>query len=103
MLKTEKTVCSLKRSAGKLMKWCAYHYIYQIIQILIKGGDLSEQTKAGRQIALLGIFCPIFWYYFLSGADRSTLIFHGTHSGIVFLIGVAIMAVSLKKKSRIDE
>ncbi|WP_417596766.1 hypothetical protein [Oceanospirillum sp.] len=85
------------------MKWCAYHYIYQIVQILIKGGDLSEQTKVGRQVALLGIFCPTFWYYFLSGADRSTLIFHGTHSGIVFLIGVAIMAVSLKKKSRIDE
>ncbi|WP_051206400.1 hypothetical protein [Oceanospirillum maris] len=103
MIKTKKLVNGAKVPLSRLVKWCAYHYIYQVVVILIKGGDLSEQTRTGRHIALLGIFCPIFWFYFFSGAETSTLIFHGTHSGIVFLIGVVIMVVSLKKKRRIDE
>ncbi|SDZ91140.1 hypothetical protein SAMN05660420_00698 [Desulfuromusa kysingii] len=84
--------------AKNLSKWCAYTHMFKVFTALIKGGDLSEQTKAGRNIALLGFFCPFFWIALLSGADGSTLAFHATHSGIVFLIGVAIIITSFKKK-----
>jgi hypothetical protein len=61
---------------------------------MAKGKDISEQAKAGRNIALLGLFCPFFWYALLTGASRDTLLFHATHSGIVFLIGLSIMLAS---------
>jgi len=88
----------VKRALSKLSQWCAYTHLYKLLKTLIKGEKLSEQTKAGRNIALLGLFCPFFWYALLSGAQTSTVIMHATHSGIVFLIGVAIMAFSFVHK-----
>lgn len=83
---------------ARFTKWCAYHHIFKVLQALIKGGKLTEQAKAGRNIALLGLFCPFFWFALLTNASASTLAFHATHSGIVFLIGVAIMAANITKK-----
>lgn len=88
----------VKGLLAKLSQWCAYTHIYRLIIKLIKGETLSELTKAGRNIALLGFFCPFFWYALFSGAQKSALIFHATHSGIVFLLGVVIMAFSLLQK-----
>ena len=87
-----------KRILSKLSQWCAYTHIYNLLKTLANGEELSEQTKTGRNIALLGIFCPFFWYALLSGAETSTVIMHATHSGIVFLIGVVIMVSSLLQK-----
>ncbi|PSW16508.1 hypothetical protein C9J01_05780 [Photobacterium rosenbergii] len=83
-----------------LTKWCAYSHIFKALTVLINGGQISEQTRAGRNIALLGIFCPFFWIALFTGAEASSLAFHATHSGIVFLIGVAIMVASLKKQQQ---
>ncbi|MDQ8195725.1 hypothetical protein QEH59_14920 [Coraliomargarita sp. SDUM461004] len=87
----------LQRIASGLSKWCAYRYLSEVILALIHGGKLSEQMRAGRNIALLGLFCPIFWFALFLGADKSTLALHAAHSGIVFLIGVGIMLVGLIK------
>ena len=34
---------------------------------------------------LIGIFCPFFWFAFLSGAQGNDLMFNAVHSGIVIL------------------
>jgi hypothetical protein len=87
----------IKKLLSLTSKWCAYTHIFKLCSVLLKGGDISEQALTGRNIALLGLFCPFFWFALFSGADKATLIFHATHSGIVFLIGVVIMLISLKK------
>ncbi|MGE9291537.1 MAG: hypothetical protein ACQKBT_11135 [Puniceicoccales bacterium] len=84
-----------KRSMVCLSRCCAYHHLLQVVRVLVKGGDISDLTRTGRTIALLGFFCPIFWIALLSGADASTIALHAGHSGIVFLIGLAIMVFSL--------
>ena len=58
---------------------------------------MSELTRAGRNIALLGFFCPIFWFALFTGADPASLKLHAAHSGIVFLFGLVIVVVSLIK------
>ncbi|GEM79138.1 hypothetical protein [Vibrio superstes] len=83
-----------------LSKWCAYSYMFKVFSTLIRGGDLSEQGKTGRRIALLGIFCPLFWYALFTGASKPELVFHASHSSIVFLIGLAIMIASLRKPNK---
>ncbi|MGZ0657487.1 hypothetical protein ACWPKS_17955 [Coraliomargarita sp. W4R72] len=88
----------VQRIASGLSKWCAYRYLSEVVLALIHGGKLSEQIKAGRNIALLGFFCPIFWFALFLGADKSTLALHAAHSGIVFLIGVVIMLIGLIKQ-----
>lgn len=86
-----------QRIASGMSQWCAYRYLSEVVLALIKGGQLSEQMKAGRNIALLGFFCPLFWFALLFGADKSTLMMHAAHSGIVFSIGVIIMFAGLLK------
>ncbi|QBG48701.1 hypothetical protein EGM51_15295 [Verrucomicrobia bacterium S94] len=84
-----------KRGLLGFRRWCAYHHLYNVISALIKGEKLSAQIKAGRNIALLGIFCPFFWMALLSGERGSALAFHALHSGMVCLIGIAIMIAGL--------
>jgi len=90
----------LKIKMMELKKWCAYSHIASIILMLIHGKNLSGQTRVGRNIALLGFFCPFFWIALLSGVRGTTLMFHAAHSSIVFLIGVVIMIISLIKQKR---
>lgn len=58
--------------------------------------DLSSRLRGriamGRNIALIGFFCPIFWCCLLAGAKAQTVWFNAVHSGIVMLIGLALMA-----------
>ena len=49
---------------------------------------LLGQVKSGLGIALIGVFCPIFWISFFSGAKAEALYFNAAHSGIVILIGL---------------
>lgn len=88
----------MKAVVRNLTKWCAYSHMYKVFSALIKGGDISDKTRTGRNIALLGIFCPFFWFALFTGASRTELAFHATHSGIVFFIGIVIMFGSLKQK-----
>ena len=88
----------MNTSIKNLAKWCAYTHMFKVFSALINGGDISEQTRAGRNIALLGIFCPFFWYALFTGASKAELAFHATHSSVVFLIGIVIMFASLRQK-----
>lgn len=45
--------------------------------------------KTGRNIALVGVFCPIFWLSLFTGASGSVLLFDAIHSSIVIFIGGA--------------
>ncbi|PLW78987.1 hypothetical protein C0081_01760 [Cohaesibacter celericrescens] len=88
----------VKAVLGNLSKWCAYSHMFKIFSILVHGGDISDQTRTGRNIALLGFFCPFFWFALFSGASGVELAFHATHSGIVFLVGMVIVVTSLRKR-----
>jgi len=91
---------TITRITVRLGKLCAYCYIYKLLLAFINGKKLSELTKSGRNIALLGLFCPFFWFSLFSGADSSTLLLNGLHSGIVFLIGIVIMFVGFQKNDK---
>ncbi|MDF7801667.1 hypothetical protein P4C99_19470 [Pontiellaceae bacterium B1224] len=86
-----------KKCASSLSKWCAYKHLYTVISTLIRGGKMSDQTRAGRNIALLGLFCPFFWIALFTGVHGKELALHAAHSGIVFFIGLSIVIVSLIK------
>lgn len=60
-------------------------------QIIIK------RIKLGRNIALIGVFCPLFWIALFSGASWDMVAFNGIHSGIVIALGYVILI-----KSRFD-
>lgn len=48
-------------------------------------------VRNGRNIALIGVFCPFFWISVFSGASVQMIGFNAVHSGIVILIGLGIM------------
>lgn len=53
---------------------------------------LKSQIKIGFGIMLIGVFCPIFWLSYLSGARGNDLMFNAVHSGIVILFGLLYFA-----------
>lgn len=85
-------------SFGSLLKLCPYTHLWQTIKIAVKERRLPASARQGAIIALVGLFCPIFWAAYFRGASRSELIFHATHSGIFVLIGVVLMLVGLARK-----
>ena len=88
----------MKVSLSRLTKWCAYSHLVKVVLALVKGEAMSEQVRAGRNIALLGFFCPFFWYALLTGESQNELSFHALHSGGVIMIGLVLMLVGLKKR-----
>jgi len=54
---------------------------------------LISSIKMGRNIALIGVFCPFFWVSLLTGSSIETIRFNAIHSGIVILLGLTIMLV----------
>ena len=66
-------------------------------------GNLQAMVKMGRNIALIGFFCPIFWLSLISGVRGPQLKFNAIHSGVVVLIGIALMLrgkIGLKRAQR---
>ena len=62
---------------------------------------LKSNIKIGYGIMLIGVFCPIFWFSFLSGARGNELMFNAIHSGIVILFGLVYFAtyrIQLRKE-----
>ncbi|WP_299781526.1 hypothetical protein [uncultured Formosa sp.] len=47
--------------------------------------------KTGRNIALVGIFCPFLWFAILSGASKDFIILNAMHSGIIVCLGLAVV------------
>ncbi|MHC1760461.1 MAG: hypothetical protein AB9917_13315 [Negativicutes bacterium] len=56
-----------------------------------KEGELKARMKTGRNVALIGFFCPIFWISLFTGASAGELYFNAAHSGIVVVIGLSLM------------
>lgn len=81
----------------KISQWCAYSHLVKLGRNIIYRRDVSDLVTKGRNLMLLGIFCPFFWVALFIGSDKATLIFHAAHSSIVFLAGAVIMAVGLNK------
>ena len=53
---------------------------------------LRSNIRIGYGIILIGVFCPFFWFAFLSGAQGNDLMFNAVHSGIVILFGLLYFA-----------
>lgn len=86
---------SVAQILARLSKWCAYRHLFHVLRDLRKGGKRSARFKAGRNMALLGLCCPLFWIALFSGERGGTLAFHAMHSGLVCLMGIATMLTGL--------
>lgn len=49
---------------------------------------LRSNVRLGYGIMLAGLFCPIFWLSFLTGAAGEDLIWHAAASGLIALAGL---------------
>lgn len=89
--------------ARRVINLCPYTHLGRAIRQMIAQRQLPDTARPGAFIALLGLFCPIFWIAFFTGAPRSELIFHAVHSGIVFGAGVLLFVGGLTKSIRRDD
>ena len=55
---------------------------------------LKSGIKTGRNILLVGLFCPFLWYSILTGSSRDFIIFNVVHSGIIVGLGFLILSVN---------
>lgn len=55
-----------------------------------KGQIFMSRIKLGRNFAIIGFLCPIFWISLITRADIEVIMFNATHSGIIIIIGVII-------------
>ncbi|WP_240377131.1 hypothetical protein [Bacillus piscicola] len=60
---------------------------------------LIQRIKTGRNISLIGIFCPLFWSALIMGSSDSVLLFNAVHSGLFIVFG-AIYALSSSQALR---
>jgi len=81
------------KTRQSLVNLCAYTHLWRVI----RERRLPSSARPGFSIALLGLFCPFFWIALLTGASRQELIFHGSHSGLVFCIGLVLMLKGLRQ------
>lgn len=50
--------------------------------------------KTGRNISLVGVFCPFLWYSILSGASKNFIVLNLIHSGIIVAIGLVVAGIN---------
>ena len=62
---------------------------------------IRHKIRLGRNIALIGVFCPFFWLSLLSGAPRNIVKFNAAHSGLVVLAGYLVMAIGQFQLNRL--
>jgi len=54
----------------------------------------KKGMQTGRNIALVGVFCPFLWYSILSGGTRDFIILNAIHSGIIVCIGGVVAGIN---------
>ncbi|MFB9052485.1 hypothetical protein ACFFVB_05275 [Formosa undariae] len=54
----------------------------------------KKGMQTGRNIALVGVFCPFLWYSILSGGSKDFIILNAIHSGIIVCIGLAVVGIN---------
>ncbi|RPD99996.1 hypothetical protein EGM88_01670 [Aureibaculum marinum] len=89
-----------------IFKWCPYTLAVQKCITLINGNNKIDKPKdskiigykngikMGRNITLVGVFCPFFWYTLISGKSTTIILMNAMHSGIVIVIGILVMLLS---------
>lgn len=65
--------------------------------------ELTERVKTGRNVALIGVFCPLFWYSLFFGATMSEVYFNAAHSSIVAAIGLVVMVKGRRNLTKYQE
>lgn len=88
-----------KNGMLRLLRLCPYSVLWRAVRASVKERRLPSSARPGAMIALLGLFCPLFWTALLRGASRSELLFHASHSGIVVCIGLLLMLAGLVKNN----
>jgi len=91
---------------GYLISCCPYTMLAKKILLFLRGESgashdpltnreiyLKSNIKIGYGIMLIGVFCPFFWFAFLSGVQGNDLMFNAVHSGIVILFGLLYFAM----------
>ena len=91
---------------GYLISCCPYTMLGKKILQFLRGNTiipheppsnreiyLKSQIKIGSGIMLIGVFCPIFWFSYLSGAQGNDLMFNAVHSLIVILFGLLYFTI----------
>jgi len=85
-----------KISIGRaLLSVCPYTHLWDVVKTSVKKRKLTATMRSGLLIFLLGLCCPLFWIALFSGASRSELLMHGTHSGIVAGMGLFLIVIEL--------
>lgn len=82
---------------GTLLNLCPYTHLWRAVKRMVAERKLPDSARTGAYVALLGLFCPFFWFALLTGASRAELVFHAVHSGVVFLAGVVLLVIGLAK------
>ncbi len=50
--------------------------------------------KTGRNIALIGVFCPFLWYSILTRQSADLTLLHAIHSGIIVGLGLLVLLIN---------
>lgn len=96
----------LKKSIKSLIQACPYTLVGKKCVEVVKGNSgkphkpdnrvLSLKTgiKTGRNILLVGVFCPFLWYAIISGASENFIILNVIHSAIIAGIGGLVILIN---------
>ncbi|MBP1840003.1 hypothetical protein [Formosa algae] len=87
-----------------LIQACPYTLMGKHCKDVLKGKSKQQSTpklksikqgmKMGRNIALVGVFCPFLWISVLSGASTDFIILNVIHSGIIVCLGLVVIGVN---------
>lgn len=97
---------SLSDFFKSLIQACPYSRVGKKCMDVVKGKPSTKKSsknktllfkagiKTGRNIALVGVFCPFLWYAILSGASKDFIILNLIHSGIIVIIGIVVVGIN---------
>ena len=54
----------------------------------------KKGIKTGRNIVLIGIFCPLLWYSILSGSSKDLICINLMHSGVIASLGFVLIVIN---------
>jgi len=98
----------VKDFINSIVKACPYTLIGRKCVDVVKGKAKSHTNKnlndrilsfklgikTGRNISLVGVFCPILWYSILSGSSKRFIELNLIHSAIIAGLGLLVMLVN---------
>ncbi|QDO93905.1 hypothetical protein FNB79_07875 [Formosa sediminum] len=97
---------SFRQFFKSVVQACPYTHVgKRCINVVTRKSEKSTQIpknaaffkagmKTGRNIALVGVFCPFLWFSILSGGTKDFIILNAIHSGIIVCLGLSVMGVN---------